>query len=103
MGFEEKREHPRMKNEGIVKHAYLVTEESNGLLECEVLDVSQVGMRAKIAEPGNFRYNIEENLSIPVRVIFNNDRELNLSSKICWFSDSTDFLEFGLYFKGSIW
>jgi len=101
-----RRKSPRVKNDGIVKHAYIIfnaNDEHENLLECEVVDVSQQGMKGSIKEPGNFRYNIEDNLLIHVRIIFNNDKILNLKGNIMWFKDSPDELIFGLYFSGSIW
>lgn len=94
-----------MQNSGIVKHAYLVldSEGEEKLLEYEVVNVSLNGMKAWIKKPGDFRYNIEEDLALNIRIIFNNDRILNLSAKIVWYKDNPDQFEFGLHLSGSIW
>ena len=105
MSDDERRQSPRMPNTGIVKEAYLVltSDQKEQLLECSVIDICEHGIKGRLKEPGDFRYQISDNLDIPARIVFNNDRVLNLASKIVWYKDQPEYLDFGLHFLGSIW
>ncbi|MDH5680161.1 MAG: PilZ domain-containing protein, partial [Spirochaetota bacterium] len=95
----------RMPNTGIVKAANIVLnkDDSEVLISVEVENVSQKGMMIRSFQPGDFRYDVEVSKKVTMRILFNNDNELNLEAVVVWFEDKPEHLDLGLYFSGPLW
>ena len=102
----ERRQKPRVNNKGIVKRSHIIAIEYKGkkeLIDFEVVNASKDGIRGKVKNPGNFRFDVEEDLPVTIQVVFNNELTITIGAKIVWYKDFGDNLEFGLQLSDSIW
>ncbi len=106
MKDDERRQNPRVSNKGIVKRSHIIALESKGkkeLIDFEVINSSKDGIKGRIKNPGHFRFDIEDNLPVKIKVVFNNELTVTIDANIVWYKDFGDSLEFGLHLSGSMW